>query len=56
MCSESDNGEEGDGNHGKKGRGEIGSEIRKVPGMAADVPTTDSSGKRIYDGWVMGLM
>jgi hypothetical protein len=40
---------------GDKGRGEIRSEIGKVTGMVADVPATDSLGKRYeaFGGWEM---
>ena len=40
---------------GGKGRDEIRSEIGKVTGMVADVPATDSLGKRYeaFGGWGM---
>ena len=40
--SEFDIGEEGEGNHGGKSRGEIRSEIGNVSVMVGDAPTIDS--------------
>ena len=55
-CSESGIGEEGEGSYWRQGQREIGSEIGKVTGMAADVCTVDILGWGLAFGEVEVLL